>query len=256
MSWGRQLAISIFVGVVVATSTAGLASGTPLVGYDISWPQCGGAYPSQPAAFGIVGVNAGHPYSSNPCLVPEYRWASRSGTVQFYMNTANPGVPAADAYNYGFNAARDAFAYATSHVSAGPGHLWWLDVEIGNAWSDDPNVNATVIAASIAFFRTRGVAVGIYSTKFQWGVITGGARIPSVPNWVPGARSAAQAPSFCTPQRSFSGGPVVMTQYTTEFDFDYLCPGVSLPGAPAVLPAPDVGVRNLLNALLGWLGGR
>lgn len=247
--------VAVTLAVTLVVPRAALASWAPGVGNDISWPQCQGAYPSQPTAFGIIGVNDGRPFTVNPCLVSEYRWALPSGTVEFYMNTANPGVAAADAYNYGFNAARDAYTYATSHVSAGPGHLWWLDVETGNTWSDDPSVNATVIAASLAFFRTRGVAVGIYSTKFQWAAITGGASIPSVPNWVPGARSAAQAPSFCSPQRSFSGGPVVMTQYTTQFDFDYLCPGAGLPPAPPAPPPPAVGIRNLLNALLGWLGG-
>ena len=66
------------------------------------------AFPAPPA-FGIIGVNGGRPYTKNPCLTAEYRWALASGVVEFYMNTANPGVAAGDAYNYGFNAARDAF---------------------------------------------------------------------------------------------------------------------------------------------------
>jgi hypothetical protein len=245
------------VGVVTSVAMTAVAlvavpaGAAPVVGSDISWPQCGGTYPSTPA-FGVVGVTDGRPYTANPCLAAESRWAAASGTVEFYMNTANPGVAAADAYTYGFNAARDAYAYATSQVSAGRGHQWWLDVETGNTWSDDQGVNTTVIAASLAYFRTQGVTVGIYSTAYQWGVITGGARIPSVPNWVPGARSAAAAPSFCSPGRSFSGGPVVMTQYTTRFDYDFLCPGVSLPRLPPVPPPPDL-VHGLLRALLAWL---
>jgi hypothetical protein len=241
------------VGSVGSVGSAGAVGDVgPAVGNDISWPQCGRAYPT-PAAFAIVGVNDGHPYSANPCLVSEYRWAASSGVVAYYMNTDNPGVAPTDAYNYGFGAARDAFAYATARVSAGRGHLWWLDVETGNSWSPDQGANTAVIAGSIAFFRTKGVTVGIYSTRYQWGVITGGARIPSVPNWVPGAQSAADAPSFCLASRSFSGGPVVMAQFTTQFDNDYLCPGASLSGTSAAVPSPGLDLANLLNSLLAWL---
>jgi hypothetical protein len=255
---GQRLSAGLVVplcAVILGAASMVSAGAAPLVGPDISWPQCGRAYPA-PSAFSVLGVNDGRPYTANPCLISEYQWA-RSGVVEFYMNTANPGVGRGDAYNYGFGAARDAYTYATSHVSAGPGHLWWLDVETGNSWAPDQGANTAVIAGSIAFFRANGVRVGIYSTRYQWGIITGGAGIPSVPNWVPGARSAAEAPSFCAAQRSFSGGPVVMAQYTTAFDFDYLCPGVSLAAlgaAPPPAPPPlGVGLGNLVSGILTWL---
>jgi hypothetical protein len=232
--------------VALLASLATPAGAAPAAGNDISFPQCGGSYPATPA-FGIVGVNDGIPYSTNPCLVAEYRWALKSGVVEFYLNTANPGVAAGGGYAYGFNAARDAYTTANARVSAGPGHLWWLDVETANSWSDDQGANTAVIGGAIAFLRSQAVTVGVYSTVYQWGVITGGARIPSVPNWVPGAQSAAAAPTFCAARRSFSGGPVVMTQYTTHFDYDVLCPGVALP-APLKPPPP-----NLLQAILNWL---
>ncbi|MDQ6617436.1 MAG: hypothetical protein M3083_22480 [Actinomycetota bacterium] len=252
--WRGRMVVPVVAAVVLLASSMGPATAASTLGSDISWPQCGQAYPSKPA-FGIVGANDGRPYTTNPCLVSEFGWASTSGTVEFYMNTANPGVALGDAFNYGYNAARYAYSYATSRVAAGPGHLWWLDVETGNSWSDDQGANTAVIAGSIAFFRAQGVLIGIYSTRYQWGVITGGASIPSVPNWVPGAQSAAQAPSFCAARRSFTGGPVVMAQFTTDFDYDYLCPGVSLP-PPPVRPAPpglEVGLHNLVAAILLWL---
>jgi len=236
------------VALVLATGVTP-AGAVPVVGSDISFPQCNRSLPAT-GAFGIVGVNNGRPYTANPCLAQEYRWALASGIVEFYLNTANPGVALSDAYGYGFDAARDAYATATKQVSAGPGHQWWLDVETANSWSPDKGANTAVIAGVIAFLRGRDVAVGIYSTRYQWGVITGGASIPSVPNWVPGAQSGAAAQSFCSASRSFSGGPVVMTQYTTQFDYDYLCPGASLPGrVKAAPPAPP----NLLVAILAWL---
>jgi hypothetical protein len=243
--------VAVLVAAVLVASSTVAAGGAPAYGADISWPQCGQGYPARPA-FAVIGVNDGRPYTANPCLVSEYGWAEASGQVEFYMNTANPGVAPRDAYTYGFNAARDAYGYATGRVKAGAGHIWWLDVETGNSWSRDPGANAADIAGSLAYFRGQGVEVGIYSTRYQWDVITGGASIPSVPNWVPGALAAAQAPSFCGPQRSFSGGPVAMTQFTTQFDYDFVCPGVSL-SAPAAPPPPANLVGNLLNAVLGWL---
>ena len=258
--WWR-LAVPVLASLAMVASATVPASASlapsPTPGSDISWPQCGQGYPATPA-FGIVGVNNGRPDTANPCLVSEYRWALASGTVELYMNTANPGAVAgvtsgSDAYRYGYAAARYAFTYATAHVSAGPGHLWWLDVETGNSWSSDQAANTADIAGSIAYLRSKNVMVGIYSTQYQWGVITGGASIPSVPNWVPGASSATQALSFCTAAQSFSGGPVLVTQYTTQFDYDRLCPGVSL---PAPLAPPANGLTQLLDALLAWLSGK
>jgi hypothetical protein len=234
-----------------ATSAPAVASAPTSLGSDISWPQCNGGYPPTPA-FGIVGANDGRPDTANPCLASEDRWARSTGTVEFYMNTANPGVAAGAAYTYGFNAARDAYRYATGQVDAGPGHTWWLDVETGNSWSADQGANTAVIAGSIAFLQAQRIVVGVYSTRYQWGVITGGASIPSVPNWVPGAVDAGQAPSFCAPGRSFSGGPVAMTQYTAQFDDDYLCPGVSLP-APLPPGPPPNPLGNLVATVLAWL---
>jgi hypothetical protein len=70
--------------------------GTELVGYDISWPQCGRRLPTG-QAFGVVGVNGGTAANTNPCLSDQLTWANQSvgGTnqakVQLYVNTANPG---------------------------------------------------------------------------------------------------------------------------------------------------------------------
>jgi hypothetical protein len=75
----------------------------PLVGNDISFPQCGKTYPSG-QAFAIVGVNGGKASNFNPCFssvsgVPgEWDWAQTStgkvrsqAKAQLYVNTGNPG---------------------------------------------------------------------------------------------------------------------------------------------------------------------
>jgi hypothetical protein len=212
-------------------------------GFDISWPQCGGAYPASPS-FGIVGVNGGRAFTQNPCLADEYRWARSAPTKpMFYANTGNPGTLSAHwgdpgprpcsggaddlgcAYNYGWNAAKHAFRYARAQTGRAGNHTWWLDVETTNSWSANQRANLADIQGMIDFLRSRsGVTVGIYSTSYQWGVITGGASFPSLPNWVAGARDAAEAASFCTPSKSFTGGPVTVVQFPSGgYDGDYAC---------------------------------
>jgi hypothetical protein len=67
-----------------------------LVGYDISYPQCGKKLPTD-QYFGIVGVNGGTAATTNSCLSTQLAWAKGSKTgsvqpkVQLYVNTANPG---------------------------------------------------------------------------------------------------------------------------------------------------------------------
>ena len=80
---------------------------TSLNGADISYPQCGKAFPASPA-FGIVGVNGGLANDLNPCFGPsssypgyaktELYWAVASATgvtsqpkASLYLNTADPG---------------------------------------------------------------------------------------------------------------------------------------------------------------------
>jgi hypothetical protein len=74
-------------------------SGTTTTGNDISWPQCGGSYPTG-QAFGIVGVNHGLANNLNSCLASELSWAATSTgnalptgfpKAALYVNTADPG---------------------------------------------------------------------------------------------------------------------------------------------------------------------
>jgi hypothetical protein len=77
-------------------SSKPLASAPELVGYDVSYPQCGKTLPTG-QYFGIVGVNGGTAATTNSCLSKQLVWAnnSKAGStqpkVQLYVNTANPG---------------------------------------------------------------------------------------------------------------------------------------------------------------------
>jgi hypothetical protein len=226
------------------------ASGTSR-GYDISWPQCGGSYPSSPA-FGIVGVNKGIVFSANPCLTSEITWAGGART-QLYANTANPG-PAlsthwpndqqsprvcdatnpdtADcAYDYGWNAAADSYAdaataWATLGLAGSPAaSAWWLDVETSNSWRSDTALNVAELQGEVASLQARGVtSLGVYSTAYQWGVITGSTTVfAAYPSWIAGASSLRAAQSRCA-GAAFTGGRVALAQYPASgFDADLAC---------------------------------
>jgi hypothetical protein len=223
------------------TTTTVPGGGHTTGGYDISWPQCGKTYPAN-SAFGIVGASDGLAYSDNPCLASEYQWAAgASRPAGLYLNTADPGSASSHwtapgpkacsgssddlgcAYNYGWNAASHAFAYAATQSAAGAGVTWWLDIETANTWSSNTAANSADIQGMVDYFGSQAVTVGVYSTSLQWGQITGGMTL-TVPNWLAGASSATQASSWCSSAQSFTGGPVRVVQYPSGgFDGDVLC---------------------------------
>jgi hypothetical protein len=196
-------------------ASKGGGSGGPSTGYDISYPQCGSAYPTN-VAFGIVGVNRGIVFSPNPCLgtgngPSQLAWAG-GVKAQLYANTGNPGPtlsthwpngqtvpracntaasPGADtancAYDYGWNAAADSYQTAvrayislglapTGATSTPQANTWWLDVETGNSWRSNVSLNVASLQGAVAYLESAGVTdIGFYSTQQQWNQITGGS---------------------------------------------------------------------------------
>lgn len=216
---GRRLRAGTLVLVVlVSLSAAGEGLARPQrpvvsAGYDISWPQCGRAYPSR-VLFGIVGVNGGLPFSVNPCLggrAGELAWAERAEPVPIlYVNTADPG-PALSmhwpngqaspqpcntsgnlgpdtpqcSFDYGWNAAADSYADAVAAYKS-LGQLpasatqtpqpdeWWLDVESANSWEQTTTNDVQALAGEVAYLQSQSVtAIGFYANSSDWATITG-----------------------------------------------------------------------------------
>jgi len=223
-------------------------------GYDVSYPQCTGALPSNPA-FGIVGVNGGIVFKANPCLSAQIAWGG-GAAAGLYANTGNPGPglsshwpsgqtspklcdaaqpDTADcAYDYGWNAAQNSFgtaqaAYTALGLTASPaGTAWWLDVETSNSWRDDNlPFNVAALQGEVDYLLGVGVAeIGFYSTTYQWGVITGGSKVfVAYPSWGAGARNEKVARNLCqSTTTSFTGGPLTLVQYPySGFDADLHC---------------------------------
>src|SRR6267143_5353396 len=236
---------------ILATATSLLANQAAPVaythgstGYDISFPQCGSAYPA--GAFGIIGVNGGYPFVHyNPCLAEEYAHSPRAA---LYINTgfdplytqvdgqhttpecvtksaAVQGSPDQKAaWAVGCSEASRSMAYAASQGVAGP-RGWWLDIETENSWSStDLSLNQYTIQGLVDTLHHATAAVGIYSTGYQWGKITGGLPVSGVKAaWVAtGNLSGEGANVHCG--IGFSGAPVWLVQYIQGgFDANYAC---------------------------------
>lgn len=283
----RLIAASLLFAVV-AVGGAGAAAGPGTVGYDVSFPQCGGPLPTG-GAFGIVGVNGGRPFGANPCLAPggsasELAWAGSS--AQLYANTADPGPllsshwpngqaaprpcntpdnPGADTlechYDYGWNAAADSYATAVAaYVSLGlaaagaattPAPVaWWLDVETENSWTADPLRNVAALQGEVDYLRSVGVVeVGVYSAPAAWTSVSGGTLVfAGLPAWVPGAASLQEAQSMCT-GTAFNGGSVRLVQFPLSgFSADYACLS-----APVAVRLASVPKRLVAGAASGPL---
>jgi hypothetical protein len=220
--------VAVFGGTHAAFAAGSYTAGA--AGYDISWPQCGGAYPATPFGFGIVGVADGRANTQNPCLASEYAWAQQgmAAAPSVYLNLNYGTIRGScarhdlvcQAYNYGYGAAQNARSYAAGQSVVAS--VWWLDVETGNTWSKTTSLNAEVIKGASDFLHAQGMTVGVYSTPYQWGVIAG-SYSPELPNWTAGAPSSDPA-SYCDASHAFGGGTVWLAQYANgNFDGDYAC---------------------------------
>ena len=222
------------VGMVPGTS---LDPYLPLSnGFDISWPQCGGSYPGA-HDFAIIGANDGTAMTTNPCFASEWDWSGTGSSVYLNANSpqsgsltaqSGPAGPCAPtdstclAYNWGYNSA----AWTANNVlnqGAVP-MVWWLDIEVGTWWSSDQNANTTVIRGMTDALQAKGLTVGVYSTPYQWGVITGGAML-GLPTWEAGA-PASDPTSYCGASKAFNGGKAWLAQYQSDpsVDRDQACP--------------------------------
>lgn len=241
-------AVALCAAALIAPPLAARAAGTyGVVGYDISWPQCGGSLPSPSFDVAVIGVTGGHGFSTNPCLSSELAWSRHASLpADVYINvdltqttpsegangprgTCAPGDLVCYGYNYGYNNAQYALSYALStHVTA---QVWWLDVETNNNWATNSDgtynnaANASDIQGALDAVQAAGKTVGTYSTSYQWGLIAGASYRPEVPVWYAGAANLNQAAAFCDQSHSFTGGPVWLTQYNngTGYDGDYAC---------------------------------
>jgi hypothetical protein len=251
----------IAVVVVLIVVLGGSSSRT--IGYDASYPQCSGSYPSNPL-FGIVGVNGGLANNANSCLSGELQWARdtpgqkrpNQPPLSLYIDAANPGghhvadwpgggtAPAygscnglltnACSYLYGEQRATHSYNLVAARDSvAAMTAPWWLDVELTASWAGTYQLNVAALRGFIAGLRNAGATgrIGIYSTSAQWKDITGlTAQTTStafnsrLPDWVAGTRATlTQARQNCI-SGGFTGAVPTLAQYRIgRLDADLRC---------------------------------
>lgn len=267
----RRIPLVLFaLAVLLIPSNAHALRGPAYAdGRDISYPQCGGAFPSRHSSrFGVLGVNGGRAFTPNPCLREQLRWAKRlPEPPAFYINTGNPHPSRTKhwpigqkeprvcsaakpdslgcSYDYGWNtatysyilavyAARTLHGVSNDNAKRRAANVeWWLDVEILNSWRTidhgqtriNQERDTAMIAGAVNALWHLGVdVVGIYSTQYQWNLITGGPAVTkdwftANPVWLAGFDDHDHALRGCK-KRSFTGGPVLMTQYLGADGFD------------------------------------
>jgi hypothetical protein len=254
------------VFIVIAVLVIVLSnSSSPPAGYDISYPQCSGSYPSN-QLFAIVGVNGGLSNKANPCLGGELQWARgaqglkrpKQPPLSLYLDTGNPGAhhvpgwprggtaPVYGACNglltnscsYIYSEQRAAHSYrlvAAIDPAEAKTAPWWLDVELTLSWAGTYQLNIAALQGFIAGLRNAGASgpVGIYSTSAQWGDITGltaqtttAAFKGQLPDWVAGTEATlTQARQNCT-SGGFTGVAPELAQYQLgSLDGDLRCAG-------------------------------
>jgi hypothetical protein len=259
-----MLAVALVVIVVVVLLVV-LRGSSPTAGYDVSYPQCSGSYPSH-QLFGIVGVNGGLASDANPCLGKELDWARdapgqqrpKQPPVSLYIDTGNPGghhvadwprdgkAPAYGACNglltnacsYVYGEQRAVHSYhlvAAVDPAVAKTAPWWLDVELMASWAGTYQLNVAALQGFIAGLHNAGAAgpIGIYSTSDQWKEITGlTAQTTStafngqLPDWVAGtAATLKQARQNCASGSFTSVAPTLAQYRIGSFDADLRCTG-------------------------------
>ena len=259
-----MVGLALIVVVVVLIIAMGGGS-SPTTGYDASYPQCSGSYPSNPL-FGIVGVNGGLANNANPCLSGELHWARdtpgqtrpEQPPLSLYIDTGNPGGhhvadwPSAGtarpygacnglltnscSYIYGEQRATHSYRLVAALDPVAPKTApWWLDVELAASWAGTYQLNTAALQGFIAGLHHAGVIgpIGIYSTSAQWHEITGltaqttqEALNGRLLDWVAGTKvTLTQARQNCT-NGGFTGVPPTLAQYRIgPLDADLRCSG-------------------------------
>jgi hypothetical protein len=238
------VACAVLLALVLVGATGPLAGGDIYrpgsTGYDVSYPQCGQAAPTND--FAIVGITHGRPFRYNDCLGAQVRHAPKTTLPSVYLNTGYDlfydrwltkecisQAPSRDlsvderrAWAIGCSESASA-SDEVRRQGAGAPSIWWLDVETDNSWSHKTELNRATIQGAVDYLYGSGRAVGIYSNSRWWQAITGGDWAPSgvTADWVGTVKKPAAA-SFCG--LGFSYHPVWLVQYIEDdFDRDYVC---------------------------------
>lgn len=234
-------AIALIVGLLALPSSG--ASTTWTHGYDVSWPQCSGSHarhvPRDSDRYVVLGLTHGAGHTTNPCLADQVAWArsNRSAIAGYLVPSYPTRSQLRVARNGAFGRCSTLRCRLRNDGAAQAEHslgvmrragldlpMIWVDVEFRYhpAWSRHRDRNRAVLSGAVRAIRDAGLRVGVYTTSYMWGRITGGWRL-DVPNWLPaGNGDVRTARSRCS--TTGTGGTTWLVQYTREWDEDLTCP--------------------------------
>jgi hypothetical protein len=209
-------------------------------GYDISYAQCTGGFPTGDHQISIVQVgqiNGDSSITVNNCLSSELGWAGGGLNLYAYLTyststTNEPGCNGDVACNAGYLGALNAYTVAADDGAGSTTIPWWLDVETAGAnWSTNLSENAQFVQGALnALHESEGIPdVGIYASPGVWNNIVGDYT-PSVPFWMADYLPSPSGPGSCADYSNWVSkgaqlpGPPEIVQYNSaQFDEDYAC---------------------------------
>jgi len=256
---GVVLAVSAQVGAA-APSDPGPAPerrARPVAGRDISWPNCpkglgipsrrtqGKPMPPPGVPFVVLGLTNGTAFHPNPCLTEQVgfaralrAWASAYAVVTYPTRQQLQVYGAAGPRRHTHRAGRlwnTGWAQARQNVAAMrevglDSPAVWIDVEPvspPSPWSGNRRANRTVFEGALAYYRSAGLRVGVYSTQRMWRDIMGPVRY-RLPEWrTAGMTSRRAALRMCSTHRYQGGRPLLTQWYTPDIDLNLVCPRAS-----------------------------
>ena len=272
LGWLTTLVVVAGLAVGTVVGVGAPARAAVMFGNDVSWPQCAKAVdgldlpmPPDTAAFVVIGLTKGLPFTENPCLADQVAWARQHGVpAQAYTIAAFPTAAQLGTYgsqgpwrsttragqlsNVGYAEARFALHSLQAARFAPP--VVWVDVEPRPAqpWPSTTAAqrreNRYVVEGLMRGLRDAGVAYGLYSYAAGWQAITGSWWLPGVPVWATAGRldDPDEALSLCT-KAGFSGGRVLLSQwYDDVADYDRTCEPYGF--TPLPLPASALSLST------------
>jgi hypothetical protein len=229
----------------------------PVLGGDISWPQCpkgmgipekrsgGLPLPISSARFVVIGLTNGPGFVANPCVQSQLAWARShhllvsaysviSGPTRFTPDNAERSGPfdgdtrLGALSNIGYQQAR--FNVATLKRIGFVTPIVWLDVEQVPhfEWSSDTEANAAVVRGAARGYEDAGYAIGTYSTPYLWESVVGNLALRAAEWRAAGQTSRDEALRRCRGDWVIQGGQAVLGQWVEAGrDMNVTCPGAS-----------------------------
>lgn len=239
-----------------AVAPSARTDGEPVLGADISWPQCpegmgiperrtlGMPMPVPEAEYVVLGLTNGPGFTDNPCLADQVAWVRERGLMAAayavaslpsdtqvaehgadgpYDGASELGALANTGYQQGLA------NVATMRQAGLRSPIVWVDVEPvpDFDWGSDVEANGAVVEGAVRAYADAGYEVGVYSTPALWEGVVGDLAL-GLPEWrAAGQTSREEALARCGDDWVIQGGIPVLGQWVEQRrDHNVTCPGV------------------------------